>query len=81
MTTLIDLAPSIVVRDLGTSYALSHAPYVAAALGVADLLADGPRSSAELADLTGTHAPSLYLVLDCCPAQAIFRSAMMACSN
>jgi hypothetical protein len=42
---------------------ISRAVYVAAKLGISDLLADGPRSSAELAQLTKAHAPSLYRVL------------------
>lgn len=37
--------------------------YVAAKLGLADLLADGPRSSAELAGSLGAHAPSLHRIL------------------
>lgn len=37
--------------------------YVAAKLGIADHLVAGPRSAEELADATGTHAPSLYRVL------------------
>jgi hypothetical protein len=42
---------------------ISRAVYVAARLGIADLLADGPRSSSELAQLTKAHTPSLYRVL------------------
>jgi SAM-dependent methyltransferase len=42
---------------------ISRAVYVAAKLGIADLLADGSRSARELAELTKTHAPSLYRVL------------------
>jgi hypothetical protein len=34
--------------------------YGAAKLGLADHLADGPRSAIDLATVTGTHAPSLY---------------------
>jgi len=37
--------------------------YVAAKLGLADLLANGPRSSAELARSLGAHAPSLHRIL------------------
>jgi SAM-dependent methyltransferase len=37
--------------------------HVAAKLGLADLLADGPRSSAELARTLGAHAPSLHRIL------------------
>jgi hypothetical protein len=42
---------------------ISRAVYVAAELGIADLLAGGPVSSAELARATRTHEPSLYRVL------------------
>ncbi len=42
---------------------ISRAVYVAAELRVADLLADGPVSSTELARATRTHEPSLYRVL------------------
>jgi hypothetical protein len=41
----------------------AQALYVAARLGLADLLKDGPKSAAELATATGTHAPSLYRLL------------------
>ena len=37
--------------------------YVAARLGLADLLADGPQSSVELAGMLGAHAPSLHRIL------------------
>jgi len=42
-----------------SGYQAAQPVHVAAQLGLADLLADGPRSIAELADATGTHAPSL----------------------
>ena len=38
--------------------------YAAAKLGIADHLADGPRSAMELFGATRTHAPSLLLLLD-----------------
>ena len=41
----------------------SRAVYVAAKLGIADLVHDRPRTAAELAEATGTHAPSLFRVL------------------
>jgi O-methyltransferase/methyltransferase family protein len=44
-------------------YQTTQAIHVVAALGVPDLLADGPRSAEELARETGTHAPSLDRVL------------------
>ena len=52
---------------------ISRAVYVAAKLGVSDLLADGPRSSAELAELTKTHAPSLYRILRVLAALDVLR--------
>jgi len=44
-------------------YIISRAIYVAAKLGIADWLKDGPRPYDELAKATGTHAPSLYRLL------------------
>src|SRR5215218_10143680 len=40
-----------------------RAVYVAAKLGLADALADGPKTTAQLAIATKTHAGSLYRVL------------------
>jgi hypothetical protein len=45
---------------------------VAAALGLADLVADGPKSSAELAERTGMHAPSLYRLLRALSSLGVF---------
>jgi hypothetical protein len=39
---------------------VAAAVHAAAKLGIADFLADGARSAAELAPATGTHAPSLH---------------------
>jgi hypothetical protein len=49
--------------NLATSFRFSQALYVAARLGVADLLADAPKSADELATATGAHAPSLARLL------------------
>jgi hypothetical protein len=46
-----------------TGYYVSRAIHVAASLGIADLLADGPRGHDELAEATATHADSLRRVL------------------
>ncbi|MGE5775070.1 MAG: methyltransferase, partial [Chloroflexota bacterium] len=45
---------------------------VAAKLGIADLVADGPKSSAELARTTGTHAPTLYRLLRALASLGVF---------
>jgi O-methyltransferase domain/Dimerisation domain len=42
---------------------ISRAVYVVAVLGIADLLAGGPMTAAQLAQATQTHEPSLYRVL------------------
>lgn len=44
-------------------YQVSQAIHVAAALGLADLLADGPRTAEDLAALSDSHPPSLYRLL------------------
>lgn len=50
----------------------SQALYVAAKLGIADLLVDGPRPVAELATATDTDAPSLYRVLRALASIGVF---------
>jgi hypothetical protein len=42
---------------------ISRAVYVAAELGIADILAGGPMTAAQLSRATRTHEPSLYRVL------------------
>jgi SAM-dependent methyltransferase len=49
--------------DLISGFWIARAVYLAAKLGIADHLHDQSRSAAELAELTGTHPPSLYRVL------------------
>jgi SAM-dependent methyltransferase len=58
-----DASPRLQLFQLVTGHYVSHALYVAAKLGIADLLADGPRPYADLAQATKTHAPSLHRLL------------------
>jgi SAM-dependent methyltransferase len=51
------------LQSLLNGYRNTALLYVAARLGLADALADGPMSSAELAQKVGAHAPSLHRVL------------------
>ena len=51
---------------------LSQAVYVAAKLGIADLLKDGSRSISDLAKLTNTHPLSLYRILRALCSAEIF---------
>jgi len=64
-------APEVMNRML-TGYWTTQALYVAAKLGIADLLTDGPRSADEIAKATGTHAPSLYRLLRALASLGVF---------
>src|SRR6476619_5441336 len=57
------LPPGPALYYLGIGHYFSRAMYVAAKLGIADLLKDGPRDAAELAAASETHAPSLNRVM------------------
>jgi hypothetical protein len=56
-------APTVALRRLVNGYQVTQAIHVAATLGIADLLRDGPRDSEALAAQTAAHAPSLHRVL------------------
>jgi len=51
---------------------ISRAVYVAAELGIADRLADGPMTAQDLAAATGAHEQSLYRVLRALAALGVF---------
>jgi predicted transcriptional regulator len=51
---------------------ISMAISVVAKLRIADLLADGPKTLADLATKTNTHAPSLYRVLRTLASAGVF---------
>lgn len=55
-----------------SGYWVSQAIYVAAKLGIADLLAEGPKKTADLAAATQTHPASLYRLLRALTAAGIF---------
>jgi hypothetical protein len=57
------LPPPLALYRMATGHYVSSAVHVAAELGLADLLASGPRHHEDLARETGTHAPSLNRVL------------------
>jgi hypothetical protein len=61
--TTNDSPPQLVLQQLIQGFQVTQCIYVAARLGIADLLKDGPQSLEDLAQVTGTHAPSLYRVL------------------
>jgi hypothetical protein len=51
---------------------VSRAIYMAAKLGIPDLLKDGPKRCEELAQATATHSPSLYRVLRALESVGVF---------
>jgi hypothetical protein len=55
-------APAQIFQMVG-GYVISKAIFAVAELGIADHLKDGPRSAEEIAEVTETHAPSLYRLL------------------
>ena len=57
---------------IARGYQRSQALAVAARLRVADLLATGPQTAAELARSTGTHAPTLYRLLRALSSIGVF---------
>lgn len=58
-----ELPPPIRISLLSQGTIITTSLALAAELGIADLLADGPRSSEELAQATSTHPRSLYRLL------------------
>jgi len=65
--------PEAVLTQMAFGALLTQALYVAAKLGVADLLAAGPRPVAELAAATGAHERSLYRVMRSLAGAGVFR--------
>ena len=57
------MPPQVMILQMMNGYRLSQNISVAAQLGIADLLADKPKSVAELAQETETHCHSLYRLL------------------
>jgi hypothetical protein len=68
-----DESPSAALLRLVSGYQVSQAIHVAATLGLADLLKDGPRRSDELAAATGTHPQALYRLLRALASVGVFR--------
>ena len=69
-------ADELSLRDtllrMTNAFQASQAIHVAATLGIADLLENGPRSVEELAEATGTHAPTLYRLLRALTSVGVF---------
>lgn len=60
------------LRELITGYRVTQLIYVAAELGIADLLKDGPKHYEELARDSGAHALSLFRILRALASVGVF---------
>jgi SAM-dependent methyltransferase len=65
-------SPAVQMMQLINGYQISQALHVAATLGIADLLRDGPRSSDALADRVGANRDALYRLLRALAAVGVF---------
>src|SRR4051794_15585357 len=63
------------LRRLVNGFQVSQAVHVAAKLGIADVLADGPQSIAYLAERTGADEDALYRLMRALAAIGIFNEA------
>src|ERR1700677_3462355 len=61
------------LAEMLSGYWLSQAIYVAAKLGLADLIHESPRTAEELAERTQMHAHSMYRLLRALASVDVFR--------
>lgn len=69
--------PQLAVLQMASGYWVSQSIYVAAKLGIADLLKDSPKSCDELATATGTNAQALYRVLRALASVGVFAETQL----
>ena len=69
---LSSVSPEAQLSQLISGFRISQAIRVAAELGIADLLANGPKSSTELAQATGSQPRALYRLLRALASIGIF---------
>jgi len=73
MDNAMNMPASTDIRQMITGYWAAQMVYVAAKLGLADLLASGGRTADELARAAGVHADSLYRLLRALASLGVFR--------
>ena len=73
-----ELSPRDALLRMTNAFQVSQAIHVAATLGIADLLKDGPRGADELAEAAGAHAPTLYRLLRALAGVGVFTEAAAA---
>jgi hypothetical protein len=67
-----NVPPPMAVLQMATGYWISRAIYVAARLGIADLLKDGPMTCLELAEATAAHPDSLRRLMRALASLGVF---------
>ncbi len=67
-----EIPPPVAMLQLIGGFWVSRALYIAAKLGIADLVQDQSRTATELAAATGTHPSSLYRVLRALASVGVF---------
>jgi hypothetical protein len=74
-----EAASSLELLHLATGYWISQSLSVAAALGIADALKDGPRSIDALAEMTNTHGPTLFRLMRALASVGVFTQTTSGC--
>jgi len=69
---MTQLPPNVQLSGMMTAYWTSQAIYVIAKLGLADLLAAGPKTADELAQATEVQSAALYRLLRALASQGVF---------
>src|SRR5262249_25636269 len=69
---MVEPSPQQQITRMLSGYWVSQAIYVAAKLGLADLVNDGPKTADQLATATKSHARSLYRLLRALASVGIF---------
>jgi len=72
-------SPQEQIFGMFSGYVFSRALHVAAELGIADLLSDGPQPPNVLANATGCHQQSLYSLLRILASQGVFTEDETGC--
>ena len=65
-------SPEVRMREMLGGYRITQMLYVAAKLGLPDLLAEGPKTADELAIATNAHGSSLYRLLRALSSTGVF---------
>ena len=71
-----DVSPQVALQRLLHGFRITQLLYVMAKLGIADQLANGPKTSDELATTTGAHPDALYRALRALAVLGVFEEGM-----